>query len=252
MSRNSPTAGADPKRVLTISDFAAAVWVPRTHPSEHADGAAPLQVPPVFGNVPPFPGEAEWRGQIQPGTSEFTLSGWIEQAWPALDADGGLTQPENRLRDGFRQDIVHAVIVGPAGHMSADGGFHQDLGTPAQQAVVDGLLKARLAALPGVRAGRHPGRAARHGHSRRRPVRRAAGRYPARLAGRQPRRAKGRPHHPGADRVSARLAWLHLRSRRAPAAATGLLTCGVALWASLHYHWWLGTGNAADELPMIL
>ena len=51
---------------------------------------------------------------------------------------------------------------------------------------------------------------------------------------------------------AARLAWLHLRSRRPPAALTALLACGAALWASLRYHWWLGAGNAADELPMIL
>jgi hypothetical protein len=51
---------------------------------------------------------------------------------------------------------------------------------------------------------------------------------------------------------AARLAWLHLRSRRVPAALAALLACGVALWASLHYHWWLGAGNAADELPVIL
>ena len=51
---------------------------------------------------------------------------------------------------------------------------------------------------------------------------------------------------------AARLAWLHLRSRRVPAALAALLACGVALWASLHYHWGLGTGNRADELPMIL
>jgi hypothetical protein len=59
---------------------------------------------------------------------------------------------------------------------------------------------------------------------------------------------------PWAGRVSpaAHLAWLHLRSRRAPAALLALLACGVALWASLRYHWWLGTGNAADEMPMIL
>jgi hypothetical protein len=49
-----------------------------------------------------------------------------------------------------------------------------------------------------------------------------------------------------------RLACLHLRSRRAPSALVALLACGVALWASLRYHWWLGAGNAADELPMIL
>jgi hypothetical protein len=52
--------------------------------------------------------------------------------------------------------------------------------------------------------------------------------------------------------ASVRLAWLHLRSRRAPSGLLALLACGVALWASLRYHWWLGTGNAADELPMIL
>jgi hypothetical protein len=51
---------------------------------------------------------------------------------------------------------------------------------------------------------------------------------------------------------AARLAWLHLRSRRVPAALVALLACGAALSASLRYHWWLGTGNGADELPMIL
>ncbi len=51
---------------------------------------------------------------------------------------------------------------------------------------------------------------------------------------------------------AARLAWLHLRSRRVPGALVALLACGVALWSSLSYHWWLGAGNAAYELPMIL
>jgi hypothetical protein len=51
---------------------------------------------------------------------------------------------------------------------------------------------------------------------------------------------------------SVRLAWLHLRSRRAPSALVALLACGVAQWASLRYHWWLGTRHAADELPIIL
>jgi hypothetical protein len=63
-----------------------------------------------------------------------------------------------------------------------------------------------------------------------------------------PAAAPAAPHFSAA----ARLAWLHLRGRRAPAALVALLACGAALWASLHYHWWLGTGNAADELPMIL
>jgi hypothetical protein len=51
---------------------------------------------------------------------------------------------------------------------------------------------------------------------------------------------------------AARLAWLHLRSRRVPSALVALLACGVVLWAALEYHWWYGTGNAADELPDLL
>jgi hypothetical protein len=50
---------------------------------------------------------------------------------------------------------------------------------------------------------------------------------------------------------AARLAWLHLRSRRVPVALVALLGCGLALWASLRYHWWLDR-QRADELPMIL
>jgi hypothetical protein len=50
----------------------------------------------------------------------------------------------------------------------------------------------------------------------------------------------------------ARLAWLHLRSRRAPSALVALLACGVVLWATLEYHWWYGTGNRPDQLPDLL
>jgi hypothetical protein len=58
--------------------------------------------------------------------------------------DGAIAQVPDpaRFRDGFRQDIVHAVIVGPAGYLTPDGGFQPNLGTPAQQAVVNGLLRA--------------------------------------------------------------------------------------------------------------
>ena len=55
-------------------------------------------------------------------------------------------QPDQTQLDGFEQDIVHAVIVGPIGAMvPMQGGgdaFQPDTGTPAQQAVVNGLLKA--------------------------------------------------------------------------------------------------------------
>ncbi len=52
--------------------------------------------------------------------------------------------------------------------------------------------------------------------------------------------------------VVTRLLWLHLRSRRVPSALIGLLACGLALSAALDYHWWYGTGNAAEEMPSLL
>jgi hypothetical protein len=48
-----------------------------------------------------------------------------------------------------------------------------------------------------------------------------------------------------------RLVWLHLRSRRVPAALVALLACGVTLWAGLNFHWF-GTGDAAVEVLMLL
>jgi len=52
-----------------------------------------------------------------------------------------LVPDPTQLQDGFQQDIVHAVIVGPIGQM-VGGAFQPDTGTPAQQAVENGLLKA--------------------------------------------------------------------------------------------------------------
>ena len=51
--------------------------------------------------------------------------------------------------------------------------------------------------------------------------------------------------------AAARLLWLHVRSRRVPAALAGLLACGAVLGAGLNYHWF-SAGAAAVEIPMLL
>jgi hypothetical protein len=59
--------------------------------------------------------------------------------------DGAVTQVPNaaQFQDGFRQDIVHAVIVGTSiGQLFASGNVSWNAGTRAEQAVTDGLLKA--------------------------------------------------------------------------------------------------------------
>jgi hypothetical protein len=51
--------------------------------------------------------------------------------------------------------------------------------------------------------------------------------------------------------AGARLAWLHLRSRRVPAAVLALAVCGAALRAVVH--WQLTSGGAlAQQTPMIV
>jgi hypothetical protein len=52
--------------------------------------------------------------------------------------------------------------------------------------------------------------------------------------------------------AAIRLTWLHWRSRRAPAALAAFAACGMALWAALHYNWWLRTGHGAADIPMLI
>jgi hypothetical protein len=49
-----------------------------------------------------------------------------------------------------------------------------------------------------------------------------------------------------------RLAWLHWRSRRVPAAVLALAVCGGVLGAALRLQWTFHTGHFAQELPMIV
>ena len=50
----------------------------------------------------------------------------------------------------------------------------------------------------------------------------------------------------------ARLAWLYARSRRVPAAALALAVCGGVLRAALHWHWAIGGGLEAQQIPLII
>jgi hypothetical protein len=106
---------------------------------------------PVIAELSGLPGvpvrAVEVFGQaLPPVVLQAGADGVVTGRLPVYEfsMDDAITQESDpaRFRDGFQQDIAHAVVVGPAGHMTADGGFQQDVGTLAQQAVVDGLLKA--------------------------------------------------------------------------------------------------------------
>lgn len=95
---------------------------------------APVRAVEIPGQeLPPIVLQTNGNGVVtgSPPTYEFTMDNAITQV------------PDSaQFRDGFRQDIVHAVIVGPIGQMTASGVLRWNAGTPAQQAVADGLLKA--------------------------------------------------------------------------------------------------------------
>jgi hypothetical protein len=57
------------------------------------------------------------------------------------------------------------------------------------------------------------------------------------------------PRWPGL--FAARLLWLHLRSRRIPAALIGLLACGVVQSVGQNFHWFT-PADAAAAIPMLL
>jgi hypothetical protein len=95
---------------------------------------APVRAVEVSGlSLPSVVQQVYGNGVVtgSPPVYSFSMNGAIAQV------------PDSaQFRDGFRQDIVHALIVGPVGQLTADGAFQPDTGTPAQQAVEDGLLKA--------------------------------------------------------------------------------------------------------------
>ena len=49
-----------------------------------------------------------------------------------------------------------------------------------------------------------------------------------------------------------RLTWLHLRTRRVPAAVLALAMCGVVLHVALQWHWAFNSGPYAQQVPMII
>lgn len=106
---------------------------------------------PVMAELSGLPGApvraAQVPGQaLPPVVLQVNRDGVVTGNPPVYEfaMDDAITQVPDpaRFRDGFRQDIAHALIVGPVGQMTADGAFQPDTGTPAQQAVEDGLLEA--------------------------------------------------------------------------------------------------------------
>jgi hypothetical protein len=106
---------------------------------------------PVITELHGLPGvpvrAVEVPGQaLPPLVQAANADGFMTGNPPAyqFSMNGALTQVPNaaQFQDGFRQDIVHAVIVGSIGQLTASGALQWNAGTPAQQAVVNGLLKA--------------------------------------------------------------------------------------------------------------
>jgi hypothetical protein len=87
------------------------------------------------------PGQ-EVRSVLQQANRDGVVTG--RPAVYEFSMDGAIAQVPDpaQFRDGFRQDIVHAVVVGPIGQLTASGVLQWNTGTPAQQAVEDGLLQA--------------------------------------------------------------------------------------------------------------
>ena len=67
----------------------------------------------------------------------------------------------------------------------------------------------------------------------------------------EPRAEASRPRgllgHPG-----LRLVRLHLASRRVPGALAALALCALVLRAGLSWHWSLGNGNGAQQVPVLI
>lgn len=92
-----------------LSLVTGALWIPRSPPTQVTDGAGPLQVPAVFGYVPPLLGEsgAGWHGEIPPDAESFRLPGWAARAWPVLASDRDLATALNAVYEAMRLEQQH-------------------------------------------------------------------------------------------------------------------------------------------------
>jgi hypothetical protein len=112
---------------------------------------AEVSFEPVMAELSGLPGAPvraiEVPGQaLPPLVQQANRPGVVTGRGPAYEfsMDGAIAQVPDpaQFRDGFRQDIVHAVIVGPVGQLTAGSVLQWNAGTPAEQAVEDGLLQA--------------------------------------------------------------------------------------------------------------
>ena len=189
---------------------------------------------------------------------------------PATPDETSFGQNAASFTSYLQSTLVTAFVIGARGFVC-----HGPLGgTPAQQALVLALLQKAGTA---IQTGGGPGNAHAKAEQVRggQEVRRAAGchRHAWRLLT-WPR--WGRPHHPGPAAVTAaglqkpgpraeasrprgllghtgpRLVRLHLASRRVPGALAALALCALVLRAALIWHWSLGVGNGAQQLPVLI
>jgi hypothetical protein len=127
------------------------------HPAYQAYlSQAVLALDPVMselGGLPGAPARAtEVPGQALPalvldGGGDGTVTGTPPVYEFTMDNALALIPDPTQFRVGLQQDLAHALIVGPIGRLvptQGGGGdaFVPNPGTPAQQAVLDGLLKA--------------------------------------------------------------------------------------------------------------
>jgi hypothetical protein len=163
-ARMSPITGGT--EVPALHDSASEKPIPYTPVCAGASGGFRVCLHPAFksylsqsvssfgpvmaelAGLPGAPGRAvEIPGQAVPSVVQQAFrDGTVTGSPPVYEfsVDGAIAQVPDpaQFRDGFRQDIVHAVIVGPVGQTAAGGALQWNAGTPAQQAVEDGLLQA--------------------------------------------------------------------------------------------------------------
>lgn len=66
------------------------------------------------------------------------------------------------------------------------------------------------------------------------------------------RRPPGTVPSPGAAGAAARLMWLHLSSRRVPAALIALAVCAAVLWPALRWRWGADGAGGGRQLPLLI
>ncbi|MGW3251445.1 hypothetical protein ACWDCX_12820 [Streptomyces fungicidicus] len=107
-----PVAQVQLRRVCALLTLSTRLlWEPRSHPWPQSSTGPTLKVPISVNPGFSMPTGQEWTGDVPPGTGNWKLPWWVDQAWERLENDSGLNIALNAYYEAVRLQRRHPSLA---------------------------------------------------------------------------------------------------------------------------------------------